>query len=304
MVTISDLKARKRKLGYTNEQVAKLSGVPLSTVQKVFGGTTANPRRETLKALENVLPPEAEGREHEAADKGMKIIEAGKTDLNVGLYYTINRSPDEFQIRDTELAYLIKDANTDSKEKKPGDYTVEDYYRIPDDVRVELIDGRMYMKAAPSTRHQYIAAAVVAQMLSWQMDHDSSCLALVSPVDVQLDEDEKTVVQPDLVAVCDREKVREGIIFGAPDLVMEVLSPSSAGKDRFLKFNKYWRAGVKEYWIIDPFEETVTVYLFSAGKPPEEYSFQEQIPVGLTGGGLSIDFSVISEFGRRFFEKR
>ena len=113
-----------------------------------------------------------------------------------------------------------------------------------------------------------------------------------SPVDVQLDCDEKTMVQPDVVVVlCDRSKVIRRCIYGAPDLVVrDTLSPSTRQKDVTIKLNKYIAAGVREYWIIDPDQCQVLVYDFSAAIYPVIYGFDAKIPVAIWDGDCVIDF--------------
>ena len=110
------------------------------------------------------------------------------------------------------------------------------------------------------------------------------CFALEAPMDVQLDCDNRTMVQPDVIVLCDRGKRRKFGIFGAPDLLIEILSPSTRKKDLGIKFVKYENAGVREYWIIDPDQEKVLVYDFSQEIYPVIYGFQSKIPVGIFDG--------------------
>lgn len=254
-ISIEELKARKRELGHTNKSLAEMSGVPLSTIQKVMGGATRNPRRETLLDLAMVL------------------------------------FPGSFALKDEEQPFTGR---------RQGFYTVKDYRRLPDDTRMELIDGRLYYLAAPTTVHQLIISKLSARLDAYSEEHDGKCLVLTSPVDVQLDCDEKTMLQPDIIVVCDENKVQKKNIYGAPDLVIEVLSPTTRGIDQVLKFNKYWIAGVREYWIIDPEEERICVYNFAKMTPPHFYSFEDTVPVNISGGDLIIDFGKIAEAVRRY----
>lgn len=137
-------------------------------------------------------------------------------------------------------------------------FTYKDYRQWPDDERWELIDGVAYnMCAAPALRHQG-ASTELGYMIRNFLD-GKPCRVFAAPVDVffpplhQMDEDEvDTVVQPDLVVVCDPDKLREKGIWGAPDLAVEILSPSTSRKDQREKFDLYQRSGVKEYWVVDP----------------------------------------------------
>ena len=118
-------------------------------------------------------------------------------------------------------------------------------------------------------------------------------MALVSPLDVQLNCDDRTMLQPDILVVCDRGKVIRKGIYGAPDLVMEILSPSSRSRDMVLKLNKYQDAGVKEYWVIDPDRRRIMVYDLGNDADLFIYDFEDVVPVGLFDGKCTIDFRKI-----------
>ena len=138
------------------------------------------------------------------------------------------------------------------KEKKQGEYTLEDYYALPEDRRVELIDGVIYDMTAPAWSHQDIAGEIFYQLKKYKEENQLRCSPGIAPIDVQLDRDNRTMVQPDVVIVCDRDKITNKVIYGAPDFVLEILSSSTRRKDMFVKAQKYCNAGVKEYWMVDP----------------------------------------------------
>ena len=119
----------------------------------------------------------------------------------------------------------------------------------------------------------------------------------LSPFDVRLDRDNYTMVQPDLLVICGEYDVEGSIRYeGAPDLVIEVLSPSSRSKDQLLKLYKYSNAGVREYWIVDPKYKIVTVHRFEEEEyTPQKYDFEDQIPVGISGGKCVIDFARVGK---------
>ena len=121
-------------------------------------------------------------------------------------------------------------------------------------------------------------------------------MPFIAPVDVQLDQDDRTVVQPDVLIVCDRSLYRNGRIFGAPDLLVEILSPATRRKDLQLKLYKYANAGVREYWIIDPGLRRVIVYDFQHEDLIRLYTFRDQIPVGISEGNCVIDFAGIDDY--------
>ncbi len=179
--------------------------------------------------------------------------------------------------------------------KRQGEYTLEDYLALPDDQRVELIDGVFYDMAAPTLIHQAIGDCLQTDFNNYIRKKHGSCRAFTSPVDVQLDCDDKTIVQPDVLIVCDLSKLRRERVYGAPELVVEVLSPSTSRKDRTLKLTKYKRAGVREYWIIDPDHKRVFVYDFEKEDGYRIYSFEDSVPVGIYGGNCAVDFAQIYE---------
>jgi Uma2 family endonuclease len=138
-----------------------------------------------------------------------------------------------------------------------GRYTYGDYRKWPGEERWELIDGVAYdMCAAPMIRHQDLAGMLFADL--YALLKSKPCRVFIAPVDVLLprpgqpDDEVDNVVEPDLVVVCDPAKIGERFIRGAPDLIVEILSPSTSKKDINEKFNLYERSGVREYWVIEP----------------------------------------------------
>ena len=145
--------------------------------------------------------------------------------------------------------------------KRDNYYTYADYASWDDDVRYELIEGVPYAMSSPLRVHQKISVA-----LSYQLYHflrNKPCEVYSAPFDVRLnvaDEDD-TIVQPDILVVCDESKLDDKSCKGAPDMIIEILSPSTARHDSFVKFNLYQKAGVREYWIVDSEHNTVDVHL-------------------------------------------
>ena len=272
-MTIEEMKRRKRELGYTNQMIAEHSGIPLSTVQKVFAGATSSPRRETVDALERVL------------EKGKRDVRFTYGDPN----------PAARMVSEASSAYNAHPVNRSTEASGNRLHTMEDYLSLPDDQRVELIDGVFYDMAAPTTVHQGVAGFLFKKLLDFVMENKGPCFPFMSPVDVQLDCDDKTVVQPDVLVVCDRSKYRNGRIWGAPDLVIEVLSPSTRRKDMQLKMYKYAGAGVREYWMVDPEKKLVVQYDLEHLEIPAIYNFESAIPVLIWGGGCRIDLREMDE---------
>jgi Uma2 family endonuclease len=146
-------------------------------------------------------------------------------------------------------------------------YTYEDYYSWDDGKRWELIEGVPYaMAPAASDTHQRISSNLHGQLFSFLKG--GPCKVFHAAYDVRLNADtgDDTVVQPDLVVICDQSKRDERGCKGAPDMVVEILSPSTASYDRVTKFNQYQKAGVREYWIVDPDSRTVAAHILENGR--------------------------------------
>jgi len=176
--------------------------------------------------------------------------------------------------------------------EEDGLYTYADYCTWDDDKSWELIDGIAYAMAAPTIAHQRISWELSLQLGIFL--RGKSCQPFHAPFDVRLfanqddetDESDDTVVQPDLLVVCDRSKLSDGrSCKGAPDLIVEILSPSTSRKDRLIKLQKYREAGVREYWIVDPDKRTVLVYLFEDEKISRtKYDETDSVPVTVLPG--------------------
>lgn len=248
-MTIQEMKRRRQEKGYTYAQLAEKSGIPLGTLQKIFQGETDSPRYSTIQALEKVL---GDDMPHCVCEPGFEY-------------------------------------NAQRLEKRQGEFTIEDYRALPEDQRVELIDGVFYDMAAPSTFHQILAGELYRQISNYILDKNGKCTPFISPVDVQLDNDQRTMVQPDVIIVCNRDQIIRRNIVGAPDFVLEVVSPGSKRKDYVLKLHKYQEAGVREYWLVDPEQKVVLVYFFESEVFPVIYSLGGRIPVNLYGGELELE---------------
>ena len=173
--------------------------------------------------------------------------------------------------------------------------TIEDYLALPEGTRVELIDGAFYDMAETSVPTTYFAAEIWSAFKSFIKSDNNDNIVMAAPLDVQLDCDDKTVVQPDVVIVCDRSKIIKPRVVGAPDLIVEVLSQSNWYHDMVRKLKKYKNAGVKEYWIVNIEEKSVLVYDFTKSDFPTEYSFHDKVPVGIWDGKCKVNFRKIYE---------
>ncbi len=278
-MTITEMNERKRELGYTDARISELSGVPLSTVRKVLGGITKAPRYDTIKALEKVL-----GKETAGSGYNSRISDNETTAFS---YDSCMTSGAPQGVREVQPAYSTK---------KQGEYTLEDYLAIPDERRVELIDGVIYDMSSPLGHHQIIAGQIYFHLVSYISGKGGPCIPFIAPIDVQLDCDDKTIVQPDVMILCDRSKYTPQRIVGAPDFVVEVFSKSTRKKDMFIKLNKYRTAGVREYWMVDPDKKNVIVFHFENDDDLSVYTFRDKVPVGIYGGDCVIDFAPIDDY--------
>lgn len=176
--------------------------------------------------------------------------------------------------------------------RKDEIYTIDDIYALPDGERAELIDGRIYYLASPSTTHQRILGFLFNEIYSYIKANNGSCEVYPAPFAVFLNKDKTNYVEPDISVICDPSKLDEKGCHGAPDWVIEVVSPSSATMDCFIKLVKYSNAGVREYWIVDPAKKEVTVYKIEK-EEMEHYTFDDEVPVGIYEG-FSIKLSIQS----------
>ena len=281
MLTIEEIRQKKKECGYTNEQLAALSGVPLGTLQKILGSSTKAPRYDTMKALSAVF---------EEKPKTLYSAVPEDTVMAVGerpAVYGRRKDPVKENFR---------------RYDRQGTYTVEDYLALPDEQRAELIDGVFYDMAAPDLHHQYIISELLWQLKEYLRKTGGLCRAFAAPTDVKLDTDNRTMVQPDVFIICDRTKVTKRWLNGSPDFVAEVLSPSTKNKDIFIKTLKYREAGTKELWLIDPMDKSILTYVFVPETKVKMYSFADIVPVMIYNGECQVDFSEISGQMADWFE--
>lgn len=160
---------------------------------------------------------------------------------------------------------------------------------------MELIDGVLYEMLAPTTIHQDFGFQIAYRLQEYIKKNMGKCWVAVAPVDVQLNCDNRTMVEPDVIVVCNRDKIIRRCVYGAPDFIVEVLSPSTKKKDLTIKLNKYTEAGVKEYWLVDPDAKRVMVYRFEEDVVLNIYGFDSKVPVGIFDGKCEINFAELYE---------
>lgn len=167
--------------------------------------------------------------------------------------------------------------------RKEKVYTIEDIYALPDGKRAELIDGQIYYMAPPSRTHQKVSFFLSKIIGNYIDSNNGECEVYPAPFAVFLNQDDINYVEPDISVICDTSKLDEKGCHGAPDWVIEIISPGTKSMDYFTKLFKYQMSGVREYWIVDPAKEVIIVYHFEK-ETMEEYAFGEDVPVGIYEG--------------------
>lgn len=178
-------------------------------------------------------------------------------------------------------------------------YTYADYLTWNESERWELLDGVPYMQSAPSWQHQALSASLVSQFYNYLSGNNCKVFAapfdLILPNENEKDEESTNILQPDILVVCEKDKLKGTGYFGTPLLVIEISSPSTTRRDRVFKFNKYEKAGVKEYWIVEPDGKYVSVFTLQKDNRygrPESYTEVDKIKVAVFSD-LEIDLEPV-----------
>ena len=277
LMTLEEMLFYKKISGLSCTEIAEKSGVPLSTVQKVFSQTTNTPRNKTLLQLAKAF--------EEFQNEKLYLCEPF---YEKQIMDSINKKR-KGKVSKTVTSIGSNALDLSSYENK----TIDDYLALPGDVKVELIDGVFYDMAAPSYLHTQIASLIWKSLDDYIYSNKGKCSATMAPTDVQLDSDDKTMVQPDVLVTCDRDKIISDRVVGAPDFIVEVMSESNWYNDVFMKRAKYEQAGVREYWIVMPKHKKIQVYFFEKSASPIEYTFDDVVPVNIWDGKCKVDFKEI-----------
>ncbi|MGI1691730.1 Uma2 family endonuclease [Thermoanaerobacter uzonensis] len=174
--------------------------------------------------------------------------------------------------------------------EKNKKYTYADYLTWSEEERWEIINGVPYLQAAPTWQHQAVLLELARQFANYLQD--KSCRVFTSPFDLRIpeanekDEETTNVVQPDIIIICDNSGLKKTGYYGVPELIIEIIeivSPSTGQKDKIEKFNLYEKAGVKEYWIVEPDEKVVMVFTLEEGRygRPQMYSEEDKVKVSI-----------------------
>ncbi len=269
MMTIEEMQQVREARGISIAQLAEYTGVPVGTLTKIFAGVTKRPRPATLQAIERVLTGDPERYSGRAAGYEARSLRDGDCDI-------------------------------------PGPYRVSDIEKLPEDVRAELINGHLFYLEVPTVVHQRIVFAVGFTFESFIRSQKKKCLALMAPTDVQIMKDDMHMFQPDLLVVCEHDRITKKRIYGAPDFVLEVLSPSTRRKDLIDKTVWYEKAGVRELWFIDPDRKKLQIYDWT--KEHEKFQLVQLMPlegkkaVAVSDGALEINLDEIREIIEQYEE--
>ena len=176
---------------------------------------------------------------------------------------------------------------------KPFDkITFEQYEALSEDIHIEIFEGILYDMANPSQEHQAISMELSTTINNYIKKKHGSCRVFSAPFDVKLNDSPLTIVQPDLMVICNPDKLDGKRCNGAPDFIIEIVSPGNPADDYIRKLYYYKNAGVREYWIVDPRRRTITVNFFEQNILNIQYSFDATIKVNIYDD-LYIDFSAI-----------
>lgn len=171
--------------------------------------------------------------------------------------------------------------------------TLEQYEALPEKKRVEVFDGIVYDMASPSQIHQSISMQLSTVINNYLLRKKGDCSIFSAPFDVKLSDHPLIIVQPDIMVVCDKDKLDEKRCNGAPDFIIEIVSPANPSDDYIRKLYYYKNYGVREYWIVDPRRKTITVNYFKANIVSVQYPFDSIIKVNIYDD-LYINFSEIA----------
>ena len=177
---------------------------------------------------------------------------------------------------------------------QPETITLEQYEAFPEEKRVEVFEGIVYDMASPSQIHQSISMQLSTVINNYILRKKGPCSIFSAPFDVKLSDKPLIIVQPDIMVICNKDKLDEKRCNGAPDFIIEIVSPGNPTDDYIRKLYYYKNYGVREYWIVDPRRKTITVNYFEGNIVSVQYPFDSIIKVNIYDD-LLINFSDIAE---------
>lgn len=256
----------KKQTGLTNAEIAERSGLPLITVAKIMSGATKKPRQKTLDLIQRVLVPTY-------ALRDSFTLQNGHT----------------FSLSDPGASSLLSTWG--------GSCSYQDFCKLPEGTLAELICGRLSYMESPNWAHSSVVDEFSFQIQTQIRQRKGDCIARQGPVDVKLDilSDRPTVLIPDFFILCDCSKISQSGLSGAPDFVLEVLSPSTRRRDIGEKVLLYRDYGVREYWIIDPDTRRLIIYNFMDEKEnPIVLPLQGTKGLSIYDNAIKVDLDAIN----------
>ena len=267
---VKELKQRKNNLKLTTARLAELAELPVGTVSKIMTGETKNPTITTIDKIDKALAGEELRRRLIAYRQLFEQY--------------INGHP----LEKIDLKRFQK-THYDGPVKGNGqrvDASVLNEFG--EDKTVEILDGYLIFNQSPGIAHQRLVQNIGKKIDQFIEKHHGPCQMFNVGVNVKPDEDDYTVLIPDIAVICNPEMIRDDCIFGPPDWIIEVTSPSTRHRDYNEKMHKYMASGVREYWIVDPEKERVITYIEGEPMMAYVYGFDESIPVYIYDGKLKI----------------
>ena len=290
MLSLDEMKKIRKKKNMSYEEIARKSGVSISSVQKIFGSENPNPRKSTLEKLSMAFS-----------------ISDVYSVLNDNEYKINDKNDIPQKISDVNKRYNIfgkgkvLSGSLESQKSMSG-YTWEDYVamELPEGKRIEIIDGVVYDMTSPSQTHQAILGYLFNYLYNELRKRKRRCLPFMAPFAVRLDFDDgpTTVVQPDLLVKCSQDvKVDDegNELPWIPRFVIEILSTSTRSKDMYIKTKKYKESGIIEYWLIDNKSKQVIKYNFETDKI-EIFGYDRKIPIDIFEGDIKIDMKDLQDY--------
>ena len=291
-MTVEEIRKRKKRLKLTTQQLALLAELPLSTVSKILTGETKNPSYLTIEKLEATIEKEEMLARVEAYRKAMHqyFLEHPEDEGDYKKFEEIYRRNNH--LNDAPIPYAV------SKDEPPIMYgslalhdqrmTTNELSKMGESRDLQLIDGHLVVSEMAGVSHQRMVKSLGRTISDFVEKKKGKCEVFDVGVNVFLDEDEYTLVIPDIAVICNPSQITEKGVVGAPDWMIEVVSPSTRQNDYHKKLHKYMDAGVREYWIVDTDRRVVSVCINGEPMQVTIYSIEDEIPVHIYGGDLRI----------------
>lgn len=293
-----NIRIRKKALNITTAQLAYLADLPVGTVSKIITGETKNPKQITIDKLNEALIKEESRMRISAYLKEMKEYYESHPEILGGPndFEPIYRKRHNLEDKPLELADSLSEEYPiwgNIARKPRHTEKADDFLQAGNENRfIELLDGTRIYNEAPSLNHQLIVKSINRQIESYIAEKGGDCRVFDMGINVRLDEDEDTILIPDILVLCDEAKYKPFGILGAPDWVIEVVSKSTRRYDFKQKTYKYLMNGVRELWLVDMERKIVVVYTDGEYMLSHIYPFDESIPVGIYDKQLTITVSM------------